>query len=74
MSVQTVNTTVLVGRKGKPDREVKLFPWHAKSTPSPWPAGYSRVMIPFNEVEARNAKPGKTHHVQVVNNSRIRSH
>lgn len=55
------------------DREVKLFPWTNTQVPAPWPAGYSRVMVPFTATEQRNAKPGKTHHILVVRNSRLSS-
>lgn len=54
-------------------REVKLFPWTNTQVPAPWPAGYSRVMVPFNATEQRNAKPGKTHHILVVRSERLSS-
>lgn len=56
-------------KEGQKPREVMNFPW-AATAPCPWPSGYARVLIPFNEEERRFSN-GKTSHVQIVRVSRL---
>lgn len=46
------------------------FPWASKHAPCPWDtAKYTRVVIPFTEVEKRNS--AKSVHIQVVANYKL---
>lgn len=52
-------------------RLAQPFPWTNSQVPKPWRDGYSRVMVPFTEVEKRNAKRGKKAHILIVRNSKL---
>ena len=54
----------------KSNRVAIHFPWDSTKAPKPWPNTHERVMIPYNQTELRNSK-GKTHHIQVVNLSKL---
>lgn len=58
----------LLGQNGQPNRQVQYLPPH-KRDGATWKSGYARVMIPYSEVELRNAKGGVRHHVQIVRTS-----
>lgn len=45
------------------------FPWENHKLECPWRKGYSRVLVPLNETEARGST--KKVHCQIVKNSNL---